>query len=404
LVGKGAAGAAEGREVMAKDKAKRPRGTGCLYMRGNVYWIKYHRDGRAYYENTLTDVKGTATQLLQTRLGDIARGVPVTPQVNRCRVDEILEDVRLDYDRNNKKSIDKVESRIRLHLLPYFGGWRAATVTPADVVKFTDHRRAQGASNAEINRELSILQRGYSIARKLGKLIATPEITKLEENNVRQGYFEGDQFEAVRAFLAPPLQALVTFAYLTGWRIRSEVQTLEWRQVDFTAGVVRLEVGSTKNKKGRTFPFSVLPELRDLLERQRTTTTAAEHHLARKIPHVFHRNGKPIKDFYTAWDTACWKAGLATKDPETGNVIHNERIPHDFRRTAVRNLVRRGVSDRVAMLLTGHKTPSVFGRYDIINERDLTEAVEKLAGGPLVTEQLQTGTVTRLRAVTPGRK
>lgn len=389
---------------MVMAKARRPRGTGCVYMRGNVFWIKYHRDGRAYFENTQTDVKTTATQLLQQRLGDIARGVPVTPQVNRCRVDEILEDVRLDYERNNQKSISSVERRIRLHLRPYFGGWKAASVGADDVLKFTDKRRGDGASNAEINRELALLRRGYSIAKDLGKLLASPKITMLEEDNVRQGFFERDAFERVRGALPSDLQPLVTFAYLTGWRVRSEIQSLEWRQVDFEAGMVRLEVGTTKNKRGREFPFNALPELRELLERQRAVTSAAELKQGRKIPSVFHRSGKPIKDFYTAWDTACWKVGLATKDPETGKITHNEHVPHDFRRTAVRNLVRRGVSERVAMKLTGHKTPSVYARYDIINERDLVEAVEKLAGSRLVTEQLQTGTVRRLRTAASRRK
>jgi integrase len=373
-------------------------------MRGNVFWIKYYRDGRAYYENTQTDVKGTATQMLQARLGDIARGVPVTPQVNRCRVDEILEDVRLDYERNDRKSTAHTARRIKLHLLPFFGGWRAATVTADDVVRFIDQRRAAGASNAETNRELAILRRAYSIAKDRGKLVSSPKITLLAEDNVREGFFEREQFEAVRAALPSALQPLVTFAFLTGWRIRSEVQPLQWRQVDLEAGVVRLEVGKTKNKKGRTFPFHVLPELHELLVRQRELTTAAELRHARKIPHVFHRfGGKPIKDLYTAWDEACWKVGLATKD-ESGKIITNERLLHDFRRTAVRNLVRRGVNERVAMLLTGHKTPSVFARYDIINERDLTEAVEKLAAGRSVTEQLQTGTVRRLRTTGSGRK
>ncbi len=116
----------------------------------------------------------------------------------------------------------------------------------------------------------------------------------------------------------------------------------------------RRVVAGRAQAEGRQFPFNALPELRALLEQQRAATAAAELKHARKIPHVFHRNGgRPIKDFYTAWDTACWTVGLATKDPTTGKVVHNEHVPHDFRRTAVRNLVRRGVTERVAMQLTG---------------------------------------------------
>jgi hypothetical protein len=111
---------------------------------------------------------------------------------------------------------------------------------------------------------------------------------------------------------------------------------------------------------------------------------------------VFHRDGREIRDFYTAWDSACWKAGLGTKDPETGKVVTTERIPHDFRRTAVRNLVRAGVSEKTAMTMTGHKTRAVFDRYDIVNEEDLREAVQKLADRSTVTKQLQTARVTRL--------
>jgi integrase len=85
-------------------------------------------------------------------------------------------------------------------------------------------------------------------------------------------------------------------------------------------------------------------------------------------PWVFHRDGKPIEAFLTAWATACAAVGVPAK------------IPHDFRRTAVRNLVRAGVPEQTAMKLTGHKTRSVFDRYDIVNKQDLHDAVGKLAG------------------------
>jgi hypothetical protein len=94
-------------------------------------------------------------------------------------------------------------------------------------------------------------------------------------------------------------------------------------------------------------------------------------------PWVFHRNGKRIKDFYNAWRSACLKAGLGHRDPVTKRIMA-ERIPHDFRRTAVRNLVRAGIPDRVAMTMTGHKTRAVFENYNITSDGDLDHAAERL--------------------------
>jgi len=161
----------------------------------------------------------------------------------------------------------------------------------------------------------------------------------------------------------PPLQPLVTFMFVTGWRI-SEVLKLQWRQVDLVAGRVRLEPGTTKNKKGRNFPLT--RELRGLLEAQRAHTDSMQRERGIICPWVFHRNGVPVRDFYTAWRTACEKAGCPGK------------WPHDFRRTAVRNLGRKGISERVAMQMTGHKTRAIFDRYDIMSEGDLDDAARKL--------------------------
>ncbi len=85
------------------------------------------------------------------------------------------------------------------------------------------------------------------------------------------------------------------------------------------------------------------------------------------VPWVFHRNGKPILNFHTAWTNAKNKAGLPGKHV------------HDMRRTAVRNLVNAGIGEKVAMTITGHKTRSVFDRYHIVSASDQEEALRKLA-------------------------
>ena len=139
----------------------------------------------------------------------------------------------------------------------------------------------------------------------------------------------------------------------------------------------------------RSFPFAVLPPLKTLLEAQRDLTRAMEKKTGRIIPWVFwHDDGQPIKDFYGAWRAACERAAHDGKGAlrvlARPHLIG--RIAHDFQRTAVRNLVRAGVSRHVAMLLCGHKTTSVFLRYDITNEADLRAGVEKLATHLTATE------------------
>ena len=92
-----------------------------------------------------------------------------------------------------------------------------------------------------------------------------------------------------------------------------------------------------------------------------------------ECPWVFFRGGKPIKDFRDAWDKACQAVGLWDREAE-----RPARLFHDLRRTRARNLVRAGVPERVAMMIGGWKTRSVFARYNIVSERDLHEAVRRL--------------------------
>jgi len=110
-----------------------------------------------------------------------------------------------------------------------------------------------------------------------------------------------------------------------------------------------------------------LPALEAVLRDQRARTDALETELGRKIQWVFHRDGKRMMGFRKAWITACKKALLVGM------------IPHDLRRTVVRNLERAGVSRSVAMKLTGHKTEAVYRRYAIVSESDMREGAAKLA-------------------------
>ena len=365
---------------------------GELKQRGQIWWIRYYKNGRRYEESSGSEKESDAKSLLRLREGDIERGVAITPKVGRIRFDEAVKDVINDYRTNRKRSLDDVERRIERHLKPFFGNRRMASITTADIREYIDSRQKEttmvrraftftardgtprqvpeqrrtitGVSNAEINRELTALKRMFNLAIQAGKLLQKPHIPLLKEDNVRVGFFERDQFLAVLAHLPEPVRPAASFAYLTGWRIDSEVLSLEWRQVDFGAGEVRLDPGKTKNGEGRTFPMT--RELREVLEQQRTITENLQRQLKVVCPRVFHRSGRPIKSFRVAFRSACVEAGCPG------------RVLHDFRRTAVRNLVRAGIPERVAMQMTGHKTRSVFERYNIVSAGDLREAAKRL--------------------------
>ena len=287
--------------------------------------------------------------------------------------------VVLDYRVNGKKTHKEVEGRIRLHLEPFFRGRRMVSISSDDARAYMAHRQGEGAANATINRELAILRRAFRLAEQDGKVLHRPHIPMLREDNVRQGFFSPDQFEAVRAALPSEVRGIVTLAYYSAWRIASEILPLKWARVDRKARTIRLEPGSTKNSKARTLPYGQLPELVDLIERQ-----WVEHKRLQRegviCPHVFHRNGNPIKGFRDAWKKACKAAGVPGM------------VPHDFRRTAIRNLVRAGVPDTVAMEISGHKTRSVFDRYNITSEADKADALGRLA----VTKRERKGKVENL--------
>ena len=168
----------------------------------------------------------------------------------------------------------------------------------------------------------------------------------------------------VLAHIPGPARAVIQFAYVTGWRIPSEVLTLEWRQVDFDANEIRIDPGVTKGGEGRVFPMT--PDVRKLLEAQRAQRDALKKH-GIVCRYVFQRNAKPITSIIKAFKAGCRAAG------------YPGRIPHDLRRSAVRNLVRSGIPESVCMKLTGHRTRSVFERYNITSADDLRDATSRLS-------------------------
>jgi integrase len=312
-----------------------------------------------------------AVKLLRRRTAEMGKGQLRGPDLEKTTFADLVQMIRDDYAVNQRRSTRRLNTSLK-SLEPVFGHTRAWDITLDPLNRYVSDRLAAGIAPATAKLELTHLHKAFRLAERAGKVVCPP-FPQIAVQNVRTGFFERADFEAVRSHLPEAFRGPVTFACLTGWRVPSEILTLRWKQVDFTAGTVRLEPGTTKNDEGRMFPFGVLPELANLLRARWEQALSLELATGQSIPWVFHWNDrgtlKPIhpKALYHRWKAACRLAGVPM------------RIPHHFRRTAVRNLDRAGVPRSVAMKLTGHRTEAVYRRYAIVCEADLTEGLKKLA-------------------------
>lgn len=223
----------------------------------------------------------------------------------------------------------------------------------------------QAPADATVNRETGLLAQAFKLAVERQRLSAAPKIRKLSEKaNARQGFFEKADFDEMLKHLPDHLKGFVQFAYHSGWR-KGEINSLEWSDVDLAGKVIRLRPENSKTNEGR-----VLVLEGELLAVIATQWTLREYRNRNKTTgmslYVFHRNnGQRIGDIRKSWDAACAAAKVPGK------------LFHDLRRTAIRNLVRAGVPERVCMAISGHKTRSIFDRYNIVNEEDLRKAMEQ---------------------------
>jgi integrase len=332
------------------------KGQGLIYQRGTLFWVQYYVRGKRYRETSGSTNRADAVRLLKRRTAEAGSGRPFGHDIEKTTLPELVEMVRNDYQANGRR-LRAVHAPLN-HLLAYFGkDCRAMDVSSDRVTAYIANRQQAGAANATINRSLAALKRGFVLAERAGKAARRPHIEMLEERNRRKGFFEQDQIAALLNELPEELRTLIETASITGWRITSELATRQKRHLDLDAGWLRLDPGESKNQEGRNFPLT--PELRAVLERQLEQTRTLEVATGQVIPWLFHRDCQPIGSFRKTWQSACTRAKLGGK------------IPHDFRRTAVRNLERAGVSRSSAMAMVGHKTQSIYQRYAIADEASL---------------------------------
>lgn len=348
------------------------------------YWIKwYNNQGELKRQSTKTTRFRDAKKVARQKEEVILRTNGII-DLHTLTMKDLVEEVENDHKINNKKSINKVIQR-KKHLYKFFstdnntdtGNQRLMNVSENEIEQYKKRRSEEGAAPATINRELSIIRRGFNLLRGRKKVAAVPTIKTLSEDNVRTGFFENWEYHSLLKSLPDYLRPVVQFAYACGWR-KEEILNLEWDIVDLEEKVITLPPGYTKNKKGRTYPLDkeLLTMFQGLWDertyRKNVYVALIKENKKPEItfvdsPYVFLNRKKTdkIRDFRFSWKKACKDAGI------------RKRYFHDFRRTAVRSLIRSRNPEKVVMSITGHLTRSVFERYHIVSTEDLEKAVER---------------------------
>jgi integrase len=229
----------------------------------------------------------------------------------------------------------------------FFNGRRVNDIDRETASAFIANRRAAKVSNNTINNSVRLLIRMFSLARDNGKLTVVPKFELLKEKS-RQGFLPPAAFQKLFDAMPTNLQPMLLLLYQSGVRV-GEAERIEWPAVNLDAATITLLEGETKNDDSRVLPLS--DSLVALLSR-----------VKRREGRVFPSK----RAMQTAFPEACRAAGI------------EGLLVHDLRRSAVRNLMQVGVQQAVAMKISGHRDSSVFQRYNIIDTKQTTDAMQKV--------------------------
>lgn len=328
---------------------------GRVFRRGRKWWIAFYVSGHEYRESA-----GPTREIARRRLQRRRREVEAEEWLvteDSLTVAQLLTGYETNLELRGKKSLASVRSHLK-PLREAFGQLLARDLTTAEVESFQVRRVRLGKAQATVDRETEALLAAFNSARKRKLISRVPYLPLFRPDNRRTEFFEKREIEAVMSLLPDPLGDVTRFAYLSGWR-KGEILPLLWESVDRYAREVRL--WTSKSGKPRTLPLE--GDLAPLIRRRWKAREFRKGSVAALSPYVFHREGRPIADFRRKWASACKHAEVPGK------------LFHDLRRTAVRNMIRAGVPQSVAMEITGHATDSVFRRYDITSDSDRRKAL-----------------------------
>jgi len=360
-------------------RAKRERGEGGLVRkRGSNNWYVLYRDlnGKQHSESSGTANKYKAARMLKDRLSAVSRGEQPMGEVKKLRYEDLRDCLVANYTASGK-IVERKNADGELEILysgrtgllkpldDFFAGMPVTAITTETLEQFVAKRKENGVSGPSANRHLALLRRAFNLAKQKGKLQNVPHFPMAQESKPRKGFVEKEQFTALRDKFPENLRPTVTFLYTTGCRFGAAKQ-VKWNWVNLDAATIDLPAEVVKNDEPLTLPLST--ELVAMLKK------------------VFRNDAKPVFDttnWRKEWNKAAVAAGLGEKIGEEW-YEYKGIIPHDLRRSAIRNMIRAGINQTVAMSISGHKTASVFRRYDITDLKDKRDAMAKLeASGAL---------------------
>ncbi|HTU47434.1 MAG TPA: site-specific integrase, partial [Bryobacteraceae bacterium] len=324
------------------------RGQGSIYLRKGTWWCDYSVDGIRRRESCETKNREEALAYLHRKQGRLASGELLTP--DRVSIRDLLNLLLEDYERRQVAQHYIANLKIKSILIPKLGDVKATKLSSARVKEYIEGR-LKIVQPGTINRELGLLRRSFQLGYDHDPpLVARiPHFPKLTENEPRKGFLKPEIYQKLLFELPEELRLLFVVAYHVGLR-KSALLRIKWSQVDVAAKTIWME-GKRSNRKPEPVAVPIYGDMAKFIEMQPRTSE-----------YLFARGSRPIRDFRESWDLACQRAGVP------------DLLFHDLRRTAVRNLRRAGVAETVIMKITGHRTRSVFERYNITDHSDTIEA------------------------------
>ena len=326
---------------------------------GKIYWIEYYNGEGQRKRERIGSNKALAETVHRKRLVERAEGKLLDKKKDdKIRFDQLAKHYLSLPEVKSKKSFVRDERSIK-KLEGFFKTKLITSITPLLIGDYRSQRLAEksyrggNTKPATINREIACLKTMFNKAIRDRKLEKNPMrgVKLLKENNERDRVLSPEEWEKYKSHCPPWYLPIAIAAYRTAMR-KGEILNLAIPRVDLKEGFIRLRPEETKTSKGRSIPIH--PDLIEALK-----NALKVRHLNCEL--VFHRDGKSITphDVRVAHEAVCKEAGIS------GFVVH------DFRHTAINNWRKEGHDYFKIMAVSGHKTISVFKRYNMVDEAEL---------------------------------